>query len=254
MAEAAASSPDVAPFIIWTQRRTGGTTLTALLTRCSGLEAWQDEAFNVDRQHGAISRAYQADGDDAALEAPVSAVLAQGRILKHCLETVPWGVTRALLRRSQAMGYRHILLLRRDETQRLLSLVLAELTGAWGPEDAPARYRDLATGRTVLPPVDLHALRAQINADASYLGHLMRAFLAGGIPYYTLFYEDLFTGAEAARRQHFAALAHHLRLRARPADDPLVREALMERSQETRTIHGLLPNLRAAIAVIEAET
>jgi hypothetical protein len=244
----------MAPFLIWTLRRTGGTALTALLTECSGLQAWQDEAFNLDREHGAIARAYELSGNAAALEAALDGVLSQRRVLKHSLETVAWPVSRALLHRSLALGYRHVLLLRLNETQRLLSLLLAELTGAWSAQDAQTRYRELAEGRLTLPPADLAVVRHYVNASAAVLGRMMRALLVAGVDYHPVFYEELFTGAEEQRREQFNALLAHLGLPPRAPDDAAVGHALMELDQRTRRIYHFLPNLTEVAKLIDTES
>ncbi|MCG5500807.1 polysaccharide pyruvyl transferase family protein [Ectothiorhodospira lacustris] len=125
---------DSTPFIIWTLRRTGGTNLTARLVELAGLKSAPHEPFNAGRVYGHITQAWQESEDADALQRAVEDVVTKGDVIKHCVETVPWAVTHALIKATQAAGYRHLFLYRRNALDRLLSLHFAKNSGIWGPD------------------------------------------------------------------------------------------------------------------------
>ncbi len=245
--------PD-SPFIIWTLRRTGGTSLGSLLFDVSPFPRWPDEAFNPDRKLGHITRAYQERPDLSRLDAEIAEVVRQKHNLKHCLETVPYQVTSSLLRQSTDAGYRHLMLLRRNEVERLLSLFLAAQTGAWGKKDAEARYEDVRAGRVQLKPIDPKMVHAQLNHDAVSLGRLMRLLLAHGIPFQQVFYEDLYSGTFEQRCALVDRLLAGLNLSHRRPDTQALYQRLMNSHQDSRSIHQFVPNLLEVQNIIRAFT
>ncbi|BDG72000.1 hypothetical protein Rmf_19290 [Roseomonas fluvialis] len=240
-----------APFIIWTFRRTGGTSLRSIFFWLSPFEAWQDEGFNRDRELGAITREFEASQDLAALEASVGDVVARRKNLKHCIEVVPYQVTSSLLRQSVAAGYRHLVLLRLDEVERQLSLALARVTNAWGPSEAAAIYDEIRAGTRKLEPLNIVQIRRELDRDAAALGRLMRLMLQHRANYALTFFEDLYRGEFADRVAEVRRVATLLGLsRAANEADAAFRTALMQRSQGTRDIFGFVPNLDEAKAAI----
>ena len=123
----------VRPFIIWTLQRTGGTNLTQQLTVRSGLPGTEHEPFNQGRIFGHVTEQWLKDRDPDQLQRAVESVCQRGVIIKHCVETVPWEITEALVRASVRAGYRHLFLYRKNALDRLLSLHFAQKTGVWGP-------------------------------------------------------------------------------------------------------------------------
>lgn len=122
------------PFIIWTLQRTGGTNLTAGLVELAGLKSAPHEPFNPGRRYGHITQAWRETQDRATLKEAVAEVAARGEVIKHCVETVPWEVTEALVEATHAAGYRHLFLYRQHANERLLSLHFAKQTNIWGPD------------------------------------------------------------------------------------------------------------------------
>lgn len=255
----ASTAPDLAvqgpPLIVWTLRRTGGTALAALLFAHTGRRNWNDEAFNTDRSLGHVSRGAAAGRERGWIEAEVAAAMAEQRNLKHCIETVPWPVTAALLRVTAARNFRHMVLLRRNETDRLLSLILAIQTGAWSPHDGRTLHAELAAGRRVLHPADLDALRVQVHADATRIGQLMRMLLVNRVPHQVVVTEDVFAGEFTDRVAAYHALARALGLpEAGTPPESALRAGLIRGAQKSSDIHGFLPNLDEVKAMITALT
>ena len=253
-AVAEGSSVD-APFIIWTFRRTGGTSLKTILFWLSTRESWQDEAFNRDRELGEITKKYEETRDLGQLSHDINEVVLQKKNLKHCVETVPYEVTSQLLRQAHANGYRHIVLLRRNEEHRQISLALALITKAWGPAQAEQTYSMIIRGERRLEPINLGWMQKQIDRDAIALGRLIRLFASKDIPYKMVFFEDLYTGTFAARVEHLKAIISWLGLaRAQDVTDEAYRDVLMARSQNTSSILHFVPNLEEIRDLIRRQT
>lgn len=249
------TSNEDAPFIIWTFRRTGGTSLKTILFWLSSRASWQDEAFNRDRELGSITREYEESGDLDRLSKQINEVIAQKKNLKHCVETVPYEITSRLLRFAEAQGYKHIVLLRRNEEDRQLSLALALITKAWGPSEAAKIYQEISSGARQLDPINLGWMQKHLDRDAIALGRLMRLFAVSDISYRTVFFEDLYTGPFEARSNYLKALIKWIGLhRARTVGDEAYESVLMERSQNTASILSFVPNISEVRNFIRRQT
>jgi hypothetical protein len=243
-----------APFIIWTFRRTGGTSLASLLYSCSSFESWQDEAFNLDRQLGHITTAYREKRNMADLHTEMAEVIKQRRNLKHTLDTVPYPVTSSLLRHATEAGYRHMVLLRLNEVERQLSLCLAEQTGAWGKHKAWAAHRDVKEGRLQLQPIDTKRLQFRLDWDSTLLGRLTRLLLAHRVSYQQVFYEDLYSGTFEDRKALLERLMRGLRLTQPMPDEETLRQKLMNSGQGSNELYQFIPNLKDVENLIRVST
>jgi len=243
------------PFIIWTFRRTGGTSLRRLLYWLSGLEYWQDEAFNDDRELGAITSSFLQSKNLVQLEEAVEKAVSVRKNLKHCIEVVPYEVSSALLRRSVAHGYRHVILLRANEVDRQVSLEVARCSGAWAVEEAGPIFAKVKAGEQELPPLNLDAIAKQLEMDAIALGRVLRKFHEGQIPHTVVFFEDLYSGPLEERAAKLRVLCATIGLsRAHREKDEAFRGSLMDRDQGTKDIFPFIPNLNEARKMIEAYT
>lgn len=132
------------PFIIWTVQRTGGTNLTKSLVKLSSY-AIEQEPFNRPRMYGHITKAWDQNRDPDALRAAVQETTTGAHNVKHCVETIPWEVSEAILRSTNISIYNHLFLVREDSLPRLLSMEYAKRTNVWGPtHEAPDREADPA--------------------------------------------------------------------------------------------------------------
>jgi hypothetical protein len=146
------------PFVIWTLQRTGGTNFNGFLNRASAHAKFQDEPFNLPREHGSVTAAWNADKDVDKLAAEIDAICAQKKNMKHCVEKVPNAVNRALATSATKFGYAPIFLVRRELLPRVLSKEYAERTKSWGPSTVLEEGQDdFAFGR----PLDVERLAAQ---------------------------------------------------------------------------------------------
>lgn len=244
-----------APFIIWTFRRTGGTSLRSIFFWLSPFAAWQDEAFNRDRELGSLTRDFENSSDKSALNNAITQVVAQRKNLKHCIEVVPYEITSSLLRHSAAAGYQHLILLRLNEVDRQISLALAKATNAWGPTEATQAYNEIFEGKRKLPALNIAQIRRELDRDAAALGRLMRLMLLHDISYNITFFERLYTGDFANRVAEVRRIARLLGLsRAETEADSAFSAALMQRSQGTQRILEFVPNLSEVIDTIQSVT
>ncbi len=241
------------PVLIWTFRRSGGTSLRGILFWLTKRDSFQDEAFNDDppRELGMLTRAFRETGDEDALRASIREALRSGRNLKHCVEVVPFRLSSILLEEALARGYRNIILLRLNEVDRQVSLELARMTNAWGPEEARGVYQAVKEGRRSLPPLNLPRMRVQAEADAARLGHLVRLFMTARQEPNMVFFEDLYTGDVVKRCQAFRRLAASVGIpKADTLHDAVFRTAAVENSQDSAQMLPHLSNYAQAVSAL----
>ena len=143
------------PYIIWTMQRSGGTALADLLAGFSDHPTIQHEPFNTERRFGAITQAWSERFDRAELERGVMDALTDRPAIKHCYELVPAAINSALITVARLLDYRNIVLIREAEVDRVLSLQLAKMTGAWGKEDAKEAYQAILSGERRLGDINI---------------------------------------------------------------------------------------------------
>ena len=234
---------ETAPFVIWTYRRTGGTAFMTLLTAASKIGSWEHEPLNPERKLGHITKTWRADHDIANLRDSLDRVVAERRNIKHCIEMVESRITAELFKSCQDAGSVHIILLRRNDFDRMISLMVANQTDAWGPETAKDIFAAVASGEKIIEPIQLPTVTQQINRDAIELGKLMRlCMLRGTLPVY-VFFEDLYGGSFEENRAFLAALMERVGV-----DIGLIPEAALERwlrdgNQNTKSVYQFVPNL-----------
>jgi len=241
------------PYVIWTMRRTGGTTLATLLSTLSEHRGIQHEPFNPERLFGHISDAFMQTQDTAQLRAALQECLADRPVIKHCYELMPEAFNTVFLDVTSALGYRHIVLDRRSETDRILSLELAHLTGAWGGEAAREIYPAIEAGEVTLAPVDIARARRQMTLCRNRRLELARLWVDAEPGPFVVYFEDVYSDPQQGRALIARLLAF---LGIRPEDhagyDAMVDDALLKRGQNSARILQAVPNADAAIAELDA--
>jgi hypothetical protein len=220
----------------------------------TNLESFEDEAFNDDppRQFGAVTAFYKESLDDVKLRISINEIFAQKKNLKHCIETVPARVSSVLAEASIAAGYRHLVLLRHNEIDRLISLEMARRTGAWGPEEAAIAYEEIRAGRRAMPPLNVTLMAEQAKSDAAALGRLVRMFMQAKVYPSYAFFEDLYVGDAATRCAAFRKVAEELGIpNASKLHDSVFHKAALDRGQDSRSMREFVPNLNEAIRTLE---
>jgi len=236
-------SPDTSrerPYLVLTKRRTGGTALMSLMARASHFPSVQHEPFNVDRKWGAVVQAFNETGDMEALQADLDECLRARPNIKHCYEIIPEPVTHALTRACVARNYVIFHLTRRDEPGRILSLLLAEMTGAWGESEAAQVYAAIMSGEQELPPLDLRTMRRRYNLDLAAEARIDDFLRREGFDSVPIVFEDFYR-RDGALNERIAGTLAHLRLGAEAGHSGL--EALVKGSgQNSVSLLAHLPN------------
>ncbi|SMP05492.1 hypothetical protein [Shimia sagamensis] len=232
------------PFVIWTMQRTGGTTLTTLLKSFSEYPSLQHEPFNVERKLGWILQNWGANRDTAKMQSDISAALSDRPIIKHCYELVPEALNLALMKATSELGYRHIILDRRAEDLRILSLELAKQTGAWGKTAAEDVYRDIKSGEKTLAPLSLQQALDHLDRCHTRRLSLAKQMKESGLSPLVVHFEDVYTDPIAGKKRVREILSF---VELNPLDfqngRQRVAKALRTQGQNTESIMDLLPNL-----------
>ncbi|MBY6006631.1 hypothetical protein KUV62_22090 [Salipiger bermudensis] len=242
------------PYIIWAMRRTGGTTLAALLSSLSEHPNVEHEPFNQGRVFGAVTAAWREGRNRRRLRADIAAALEKRPVIKHCYEIMPPELNRTLMEVATELGYRHIVLDRRAESDRILSLELARITGAWGGKDAKRIYGRIAAGEQELAPVEVGSAVAHLHECRRHREALERLLAASRQTPFVVYFEDIYSDPAQGRQRVGRLLAF---LGIDPAEHPdyeaRLTDALLNRGQNSARILSSVPNIsEARTALAEA--
>jgi hypothetical protein len=226
------------PHIVWTLRRTGGTTLASLLSSLSSHPTVEHEPFNQGRAFGGVANAYEARRLEE-YERGIREIIASQYVIKHCFEVRSWDFNLDLASRFSDGGYKNLILIRKDEPKRLLSLAVALETGSWGPAKAEAVLEQLR--RTPKNSIELNIPRFQVEHERCQqrLARLQSHFESRSIPYRLVFFEDVYKGDRAKRIERLEELLAFLEL-GPPTESSLQR--LFTRAQKSNEIYDYIAN------------
>jgi hypothetical protein len=208
------------PFIIYTLRRTGGTSLTTFMARISRFPSVEHEPFNKDRRWAAVSTAVEGGISSDALRDRLRELLTERPNIKHAVEVVPMPIARALIDVCQELGYSQFVLHRRAEKDRLMSLFMAQATGAWGPGEAAIRYPLLRSGELAPNPINIARVPERVRMDAACLGETLMTLRGRGIDFGWLLFEEIYANP-AATVQAALAIAARMGLNLTETDERL---------------------------------
>lgn len=241
------------PYIIWTLRRTGGTTLAGLLAVLSEHSGVQHEPFNPERVFGAVTTGWFEHKDEDRLRADLKRVLAKRPLIKHCFELLPDPFNRLLLEVSAELGYVQIVLDREAEVDRILSLELARLTGAWGKKEAWNVFQGLQNGTTQVAPFDVAGAVGHLKVCQIYRTKIKALMEDRGITPFVVYFEQVYSDPQKGRQKVADLLAF---LGINPAEhgnyNALLTEALMQKGQKSGRILDFVPNLEVTRLQLEA--
>lgn len=232
------------PYIIWTMQRTGGTTLAALLATLSEHPGVEHEPFNAERLFGKVTTNWQQAKDTHRLRADIEAVLEPRPVIKHCYELLPPAVNQSLMQVASAKDYRHIILDRRAETDRILSLELAKLTGAWGGHEAIDIYDAIERGEVELKPINVEQALQHMSICQQRRRAVSEQFQSLGETPFVVYFEDVYSDPKSGR-QLILELLEFLQIdpNTHPEYEQLVHEALLHKGQNSAGIMDAVPNL-----------
>ncbi|QUJ76007.1 hypothetical protein KDD17_13900 [Sulfitobacter albidus] len=245
------------PYVIWTMRRTGGTTLATLLSLLSEHPRVQHEPFNKGRKFGDVYPAFLETGDTTALRGTLLDLLADRPVIKHCHELMNHAFNSTLMQVTTELGYRHIVLDRRSETDRLLSLELAQLTGAWGGDAAAKLYPAIEAGEVTLDPINMKHASYQMELCQTRRAQLAAMTAQADPAPFVIYFEDVYTDPERGRALIERLLAFlGIDPQAHPDYENLMEDALLRRGQNSFRIATAVPGFakdRARLQAMEAK-
>lgn len=236
------------PFIIWTMRRTGGTSLSNILS-CLTNENVEHEPFNWDRSFGHISKAFQNEHKNLAMMAQSleECCLSQRVNVKHCYEILGQVFNEALIELLAKSCYKHIILTRKNELLRLLSLYTAKHTNVWGKHGSEEVYEKYKSGIAQLPSYDIADMKNHARHCRKMTNRVRKKLTNLGVDVYEIFYEDLFTNTKSLEHRQviLTQLCQHLSI-----DVNLIKQKeqdyqhlLMKTKQNDLFFYNLIPNL-----------
>ncbi|TDM06392.1 MAG: hypothetical protein C4K60_17690 [Ideonella sp. MAG2] len=179
-----------------------------------------------------MTQRWKTDHDPAALAARLRDICDRPSIIKHCVEMVPWEVTKALAEASSRAGYRHLFLYRQRPAGRLLSLHFARQSGIWGPQGKTAKVLDAVYAK----PLPVAELVAHEGRCAQRLRDSWELLLSLNQHPLALAFEDVYDNPDAASAQAgIEALLQALNLGEDPAfTAKFVADVLNKGKQGTR--------------------
>jgi hypothetical protein len=242
------------PFIIWTLQRTGGTSLTELLMRMSEHKATDHEPFHLTRAFGRVTEHWLATRDLATLDRALVPILAERYLIKHCYELHANSFNAALARAAARAPYRHVLLLRRDELSRLVSMSLAQANGTWFRDWARKVYADVAKGNRRIEPLPVERIVAHYKRCLAATAHTKKLLKKLRVTPFPLFYEDLYIGERETRLAVLDKLFDFLDLSAetRALHRRDIEDKIFAGGHETAKVLQHVPNLMVVETALAA--
>jgi hypothetical protein len=192
---------------------------------------------------GHLTNTWLVDRDGAMLQRGMAEALANRPLIKHCYELPTPEVNDCLMHVATDLGYRHIILDRRAEDDRILSLQLAQATEAWGGPDANAIYAAIIAGTRTPEPITIQAAVAHMDYCLARRRDLLKLMHDYDQSPFVVLFEDVYADPEKGR-----ALVRRLVefVGMDPSDDrrydDLVSDALLTRGQNSMQILNFVPN------------
>lgn len=239
------------PFFIWTMQRTGGTSLAELLMEISEHPKAEHEPFNwrkSPRQFAEVAQNWAETRNEAALSAGLDEIFRQHYLIKHCYELHP-GLTFHLMRAAERAGYRHILLLRRDEMSRLISKFIAEANGTWFRDYASRVYGEIVAGRRKLNPLPVRKVVEHYQFCRELTEGLREFMRDRRIGFFEIGYEDIYVGEQTDRLQNLERLLGFVGFGPEMVERhrSLIEEKIFQSAQNTASVVQFIPNLPEVI-------
>ena len=237
------------PFFIWTMQRTGGTSLTDLLMQMSEHPGAEHEPFNwakkKPRQFWPITEAWGETKDVVALSNSLDEVFAQKYLIKHCYELHGMPFNLHIMRAAAKADYRHILLLRRDESSRLISKFIAEAQGTWFKDYANKVFDEVAQGQRKLGPLPVERVIAHYKHCRENTKVIRANLKELGVNCAEVYYEDLYVGDREPRLARLHKLVDFLGFTPEEvaSNEKKIQHTIFHTGQNTRAVAPFVPNL-----------
>ncbi len=236
------------PFFIWTMRRTGGTSLTDLLTTMSEHNSSiQHEPFNLNRTFGYITKEFEKQNNSnfgLDLSTLFDKEFIKTPLIKHCYEITNSSLNYELISNIKNREYKHILLLRKDEESRIFSLLLALQTDVWGLHGSRKIYELIRSRKKTLKPIDKGSIDYEVDNSIKKTSEIKLFLEKQSIDYKTIYFEDFFEGQADKRFTNLYKLFEYLDFSSNVISEHqnIIKETILRRSQNSFSILKYLPN------------
>lgn len=237
------------PFFIWTMRRTGGTSLTSLLSNISEYRGMQHEPFNVDRVWGNFVTEYRQNKSIPLIKDELNNVLKTTPLIKHCYELFGIEFNNLILDVVKEKEYKHILLIKKNELSRICSLFLAKQTSVWGLEQKKEKYINIITKKHRLEPFDMEEMHTHIKWCKNISKQIINTLTLNNIEYKIIYFEELYTGTREERLASLYELFEYLEFSedTKVLHEEEIEKKIFNNSQDSIDILSSVPNYKEII-------
>lgn len=233
-------------FVIWTMRRTGGTSLANAIARIGDYPI-EHEPFNWDRIFGEISRGFNNDKKnyDFLSDQIKEKCFDKGICVKHCYEVAGNVLNPSLVELFSKANYKHIFWYRKNDLMRLLSLFTAKQTDVWGKHGSKDAYKRYLSGDLELTPYNIEDMNSHFQLCKRTSRLIKQTLLQQGCDFKELSYEDLYAGELADREKKLTDLCLWLGIEPGVIKETLkdCKFNLMNANQNSAVLYKHIPNL-----------
>ncbi len=233
-------------FVIWTLQRTGGTALTSALAISTANSEIKHEPFNSDRDFSYVTKAFK-EGEISHSANLIDNLLDSGVSFKHCMEIHSLKFNNMLLEAFVSRpNYRHIILMRDDETHRILSLYLARQTEVWGKWKVnKGGYDKIISGKQALDPFPIKEMLSHSKKCLEYRAWIQNQFEVRNLSYLLTTFETLYEGQTRTRIENLKKVFEFV---GAPfiVEDKRVYNCIFSSKQGSEKLFKYVPNLEEA--------
>jgi len=240
-------------FFIWTMRRTGGTSLTALLTDISEFQGVQHEPFNSDRKLGHFITMFRQGEEKDIISNKLDELFQSTPLIKHCYELFGKEFNELIVDATSKQEYKHLFLKREDEISRIISLFLAQQTSVWGPEQKKQRYDDIISGSFKLKPFDIDKMVEHTKWCHNITRFIKDKLTENQKEFKVISFEEFYVGDRETRLSNLYNLFDYLEfdVDVREKYKDKIEEKLFKSSQNSKSILEYVPNYKEALLALE---
>jgi len=236
-------------FVIWTMQRSGGTSFARIIEALGTYSDVRHEPFNGNQTFGYIlkGRPKQPDCADYYNECVKNLFRDNQHVcFKHCYEVHDDQLNTSLYKEALKHGYLNLMLTRKNNFARQVSLNFAKSTGAWNKSQFYEKC--VNAGETmVLPELDIDTMIAH-EKICRKKENRVRGLLEQGHSFIEIQYELLYSGDFEQRADQ---LDHVLSVLDVPLMDKNINRKkivsmLMYEKQNNNDVYSAIPNFDKA--------
>ena len=194
-------------------RRTGGTSFANIIEHIISSKI-EHEPFNWDRTFGFITKNFKNNKENFKnLEQQLNEHCISNKVcIKHCYEIVGQVLNESLIELFAQTNYKHIILLRKNELLRLVSLYTAQQTNVWGKHGSEKTYEAYRAGELKLSNYDVDEMKSHFQYCHKVTELIKLKMSKCNVDFLELYYEDLYSGTFAERKQYLTQACRYLNI------------------------------------------